>query len=115
MRRHIVGLLTAFIIAAAVACSCLRRLPKRAAEIPTATASIHRVPAFRRPQPLPLRYALLVLRARGYYPYYGSDLWVPRKYMKTRYRYKYLGPRYRYYPAWATKPRRSDFLKGVQA
>ena len=37
---------------------------------------------------------------RGYYPYYGSDLWVPRQYMKTRYRYKYLGPRYRYYPGW---------------
>lgn len=37
---------------------------------------------------------------RGYYPYYGSGYWVPRAEMKTRYRYKYLGPRYRYYPAW---------------
>ncbi|MDX2205674.1 MAG: hypothetical protein NW223_23185 [Hyphomicrobiaceae bacterium] len=37
---------------------------------------------------------------RGYYPYYGSGYWVPRAQMKTRYRYKYLGPRYRYYPAW---------------
>lgn len=37
---------------------------------------------------------------RGYYPYYGSNYWVPRAEMKTRYRYKYLGPRYRYYPAW---------------
>lgn len=37
---------------------------------------------------------------RGYYPYYDSGYWVPRREMKTRYRYKYLGPRYRYYPAW---------------
>lgn len=37
---------------------------------------------------------------RGYYPYYNSGYWVPREVMKTRYRYKYLGPRYRYHPAW---------------
>ncbi len=37
---------------------------------------------------------------RGYYPYFNSGYWVPRAEMKTRYRYKYLGPRYKYYPAW---------------
>lgn len=37
---------------------------------------------------------------RGYYPYFNSGYWVPRAAMKTRYRYKYLGQPYRYYPAW---------------
>lgn len=37
---------------------------------------------------------------RGYYPHFDSGYWVPRAEMRTRYRYRYLGPRYRYYPAW---------------
>lgn len=37
---------------------------------------------------------------RGYYPYFNSGYWVPRREMKTRYRYRYLGPRYKYFPAW---------------
>lgn len=37
---------------------------------------------------------------RGYYPHYYSGYWVPRAEMRTRFRYKYLGPRYRYHPAW---------------
>jgi hypothetical protein len=36
----------------------------------------------------------------GYYPYYYSGYWVPRREMRYRYRYSYYGPRYRYYPAW---------------
>jgi hypothetical protein len=36
----------------------------------------------------------------GYYPYYASQYWVPRSEMRTRYRYLYTGPKYRYYPAW---------------
>jgi len=39
-------------------------------------------------------------RQPGYYPYYASNYWVPRAYMRYRYRYTYYGPRYRYYPAW---------------
>jgi hypothetical protein len=35
-----------------------------------------------------------------YYPYYASGYWVPRPEMRYRYRYKYIGPQYRYYPAW---------------
>lgn len=37
---------------------------------------------------------------RGYYPYYASSYWVPRKHMRYRWRYMYYGPKYRYYPAW---------------
>ena len=37
---------------------------------------------------------------RGYYPYYGSAHWVPSRYMKHRWRYRYDGPKYRYFPAW---------------
>ena len=37
---------------------------------------------------------------RGYYPYYGSGYWVPREEMRYRYRYTYVGPKYRYAPAW---------------
>jgi hypothetical protein len=37
---------------------------------------------------------------RGYYPYYASNYWVPRKNMRYRWRYMYYGPKYRYYPAW---------------
>jgi len=39
-------------------------------------------------------------RQKGYYPYYGSGYWVPRAEMRYRYRYIYVGPQYRYYPAW---------------
>jgi hypothetical protein len=39
-------------------------------------------------------------RQPGYYPYYGSNYWVPRKHMRYRYRYTYYGPKYRYYPSW---------------
>ena len=39
-------------------------------------------------------------RQPGYYPYYNSGYWVPRAYMRYRYRYTYYGPRYRYFPAW---------------
>lgn len=39
-------------------------------------------------------------RQPGYYPYYGSNYWVPRAHMRYRYRYTYYGPKYRYYPAW---------------
>lgn len=39
-------------------------------------------------------------RQPRYYPYYASDYWVPRSYMRYRYRYLPYGPRYRYYPAW---------------
>jgi hypothetical protein len=39
-------------------------------------------------------------RQPSYYPYYASDYWVPRSYMRYRYRYQPYGPRYRYYPAW---------------
>jgi hypothetical protein len=39
-------------------------------------------------------------RQPRYYPYYASDYWVPRSYMRYRYRYTYKGPRYRYHPAW---------------
>jgi hypothetical protein len=35
-----------------------------------------------------------------YYPYYGSGYWVSRAEMRYRYRYQYVGPRYKYYPAW---------------
>lgn len=37
---------------------------------------------------------------RGYYPHFDSGYWVPRAEMKNRYRYRYLGARYRYFPAW---------------
>jgi hypothetical protein len=43
----------------------------------------------------------------GYYPYYGSNYWVPRASMRYRYRYLYYGPKYRYYPAWGY-PRDGD-------
>jgi hypothetical protein len=39
-------------------------------------------------------------RQPRYYPNYASDYWVPRSYMRYRYRYLPYGPRYRYYPAW---------------
>ncbi len=39
-------------------------------------------------------------RQPRYYPYYGSGYWVPRAEMRYRYRYKYVGPKYQYYPAW---------------
>ena len=37
---------------------------------------------------------------RGYYPHFDSGYWVSRAEMRNRYRYRYLGARYRYYPAW---------------
>jgi hypothetical protein len=39
-------------------------------------------------------------KERGYYPYYGSNYWVPRSEMRYRYRTVYVGPKYKYYPAW---------------
>jgi len=39
-------------------------------------------------------------RQPRYYPYYNSGYWVPREYMRYRYRYTYYGPHYRYFPAW---------------
>jgi hypothetical protein len=39
-------------------------------------------------------------RERGYYLPNASGYWVPRADMRYRYRYKYVGPKYRYYPAW---------------
>jgi hypothetical protein len=39
-----------------------------------------------------------------YYPYYASGYWVPRAEMRYRYRYKYFGPRYKYFPAWGYGP-----------
>jgi hypothetical protein len=39
-------------------------------------------------------------RQPRYYPYYGSGYWVPRAEMRYRYRYKYIGPRFEYFPAW---------------
>jgi hypothetical protein len=39
-------------------------------------------------------------RQPRYYPYYGSGYWVSRAEMRYRYRYKYVGPKYQYYPAW---------------
>ena len=35
-----------------------------------------------------------------YYPYNASGYWVPRADMRDRYRYKYIGPQYRFFPAW---------------
>lgn len=35
---------------------------------------------------------------RGYYPYYNSGYWVPRKFVRYRYRYDYALPPY--YQAW---------------
>lgn len=35
-----------------------------------------------------------------YYPYHGSNYWVPRAHMRYRYRYLYYGPKYRYHPSW---------------
>jgi hypothetical protein len=101
MRRQTVGLFTAFIIAAA--CSLfVTAAPAEAGGGNPDGYGIYtpgpRLPDGRRLYRYDTRswyYA-----PRGYYPSYGSELWVPRKYMKTRYRYKYLGPRYRYYPAW---------------
>jgi hypothetical protein len=43
-------------------------------------------------------------RQPRYYPYYNSGYWVPREYMRYRYRYSYYGPRYRYFPAWGFGP-----------
>jgi hypothetical protein len=34
-----------------------------------------------------------------YYPSYASGYWVPRAEMRYRYRYKYIGPKYQYFPA----------------
>ena len=39
-------------------------------------------------------------RQRGYYPNYASAYWVQREEMRYRYRSRYVGPRYNYYPAW---------------
>lgn len=39
-------------------------------------------------------------RRPRYYPDYASNYWVPRSYMRHRYRYLPYGPRYRYHPAW---------------
>lgn len=39
-------------------------------------------------------------RPRGYYRPYVSGYWVPRSEMRYRYRYKYVGPKYMYLPAW---------------
>jgi hypothetical protein len=37
---------------------------------------------------------------RPWYPGYNSGYWVPAAEMKNRYRYKYSGAKFRYYPAW---------------
>jgi hypothetical protein len=39
-------------------------------------------------------------KQRGYYPYYASAYWVPRREMRYRYRYVHYGPKFQYYPAW---------------
>jgi len=39
-------------------------------------------------------------KQQGYYPYYASDYWVPRRDMRYRYRYVYQGPHYQYVPSW---------------
>lgn len=101
MRRHILGLLTGIVLAAA-GCLAVSAAPAAAGGGNPDGYGIYtperRLPDGRRLYRYDTRswyYA-----PRGYYPYYGSEMWVPRRYMKTRYRYKYLGPRYRYYPAW---------------
>ncbi len=45
--------------------------------------------------PYAYRYA-----PRKYYPYYGSNYWVPAEQMRNRYRYSFDGPKYRYQPSW---------------
>lgn len=50
------------------------------------------------PDPYGYRYV-----RRGYYPYYGSQYWVPAEQMRYRYRYTYEGPKYRYQPSWGMK------------
>ena len=39
-----------------------------------------------------VRSPLLELHQPGYYPYYGSNYWVPRASMRYRYRYLYYTP-----------------------
>jgi hypothetical protein len=39
-------------------------------------------------------------RQRGYYAPYVSGYWVPRSEMRYRTRYRYVGPKYMYLPAW---------------
>lgn len=43
-----------------------------------------------------------------YYPYTGSQYWVPAERMRNRYRYRYHGPQYRYAPAWGHPAEHSD-------
>jgi len=100
MRRTTLGLLTAFVVAAG--CGMAATEPALAGGGNPDGYGIYtpgpRLPDGRRLYRYDTRswyYA-----PRGYYPAYDQGLWVPRKYMKTRYRYKYLGMRYRYYPAW---------------
>lgn len=42
-------------------------------------------------------------RQPGYYPYYGSNYWVPREVMRYRYRYSFTGPKYQYRPSWGRR------------
>lgn len=51
-------------------------------------------------------------KSRGYYPYYGSAHWVPAPYMKHRWRYRYYGPKYSYYPAWGYSAPRHHYRRG---
>jgi hypothetical protein len=101
MRRQTVGLLTAFIIAAA-ASLVVTAAPAEAGGRNPDGYGIYtpgpRLPDGRRLYRYDTR-SWYYAQPRTY-PYYGSDLWVPRREMRTRYRYKYLGPRYRYHPAW---------------
>lgn len=51
------------------------------------------------PDPYSYRYV-----KRKYYPYSGSQYWVPADQMRYRYHYSYHGPKYRFQPSWG-KPR----------
>lgn len=59
----------------------------------------HYVHVYKREDPYKYRYARV-----GYYPYAGSQYWVPAEQMRYRYRYQYDGPKYRYYPSWGFQP-----------
>lgn len=48
-----------------------------------------------RPDPYAYRY-----RKVGYYPYHASRYWVHADVMRSRYRYDFHGPKFRYHPAW---------------
>ncbi len=56
------------------------------------------------PDPFAYRY-----EPRGYYPYYASRYWVPRREMRYRYRYNYALPEY--YPAWGYPSRNWDHTR----